>query len=313
MTKFEELIAKLSELFELEKADLDFGIHRIIKTKHKQISSYLNDRLRKKVQEVLGELSQAESGDSLAGLKRQIVDSMGSTAFEADGTLTPHVADMPLGQKYNAAIKVSQGEQSNEQVETEVYSHLYEFFSRYYEEGDFISRRRRKAGRETYAIPYDGEEVVLHWANKDQYYVKSSEDLKDYTFTVSMNSTGAKGRVHFKLTRMDAVQNNNKATRIFLLDSEKAIEAKKDSLVIPFHFAEGKSRKQAEEAEWENSIWNALPTEWKACLSVRDDSYSGDGERTILQKHLRNYTKKNTSDYFIHKDLGGFLRRELDF
>ncbi|MBU6163002.1 MAG: hypothetical protein KGO50_17980, partial [Myxococcales bacterium] len=28
---------------------------------------------------------------------------------------------------------------------------------------------------------------------------------------------------------------------------------------------------------------------------------------------LYRYTKKNTSDYFIHKDLGGFLRRELDF
>ena len=27
MTKLEELIAKLSELFELDKADLDFGIH----------------------------------------------------------------------------------------------------------------------------------------------------------------------------------------------------------------------------------------------------------------------------------------------
>ncbi|MDY0177102.1 MAG: hypothetical protein RBT25_09460, partial [Lentisphaeria bacterium] len=183
MTKFAELVAKLSELFELDKVDLDFGIHRIIKAKHSQIATYLQERLPEKVRIALGDLAQAESGDSLAELKRQIVDSMGSTALEADGRLAPCVADMPLGQKYNAAIKASQDKQSKEQVETEVYSHLYEFFSRYYEEGDFISRRRRKAGRETYAIPYDGEEVVLHWANKDQYYVKSSEDLKDYTFT----------------------------------------------------------------------------------------------------------------------------------
>src|SRR5215216_2928420 len=28
---------------------------------------------------------------------------------------------------------------------------------------------------------------------------------------------------------------------------------------------------------------------------------------------LTEYTTKNTFDYFIHKDLGGFLRRELDF
>ncbi|MDD3694712.1 MAG: DNA methyltransferase [Lentisphaeria bacterium] len=313
MTKFAELVAKLSELFELDKVDLDFGIHRIIKAKHSQIATYLQERLPEKVRIALGDLAQAESGDSLAELKRQIVDSMGSTALEADGRLAPCVADMPLGQKYNAAIKASQDKQSKEQVETEVYSHLYEFFSRYYEEGDFISRRRRKAGRETYAIPYDGEEVVLHWANKDQYYVKSSEDLKDYTFTVPLNLSGNRGRVQFKLTRMDAVQNNNKASRIFQLDSEAEIQATGDGLVIPFHFAEGKSRKQADEIAWEDSVLAALPPEWRRRLAARDDSYTGSGERTILQKHLRNYTKKNTSDYFIHKDLGGFLRRELDF
>ena len=32
-----------------------------------------------------------------------------------------------------------------------------------------------------------------------------------------------------------------------------------------------------------------------------------------IRKHLWKYTARNTFDYFIHKDLGGFLRRELDF
>ena len=32
-----------------------------------------------------------------------------------------------------------------------------------------------------------------------------------------------------------------------------------------------------------------------------------------LEAHLRRYTARNTFDYFIHKDLGTFLRRELDF
>jgi adenine-specific DNA-methyltransferase len=34
--------------------------------------------------------------------------------------------------------------------------------------------------------------------------------------------------------------------------------------------------------------------------------------RTLLEKHQTDYTARNTFDYFIHKDLGGFLRRELD-
>ncbi|MGI9255809.1 MAG: site-specific DNA-methyltransferase, partial [Salinispira sp.] len=35
--------------------------------------------------------------------------------------------------------------------------------------------------------------------------------------------------------------------------------------------------------------------------------------RTLLRKYLNQYTKRNTADYFIHKDLDSFLRRELDF
>ena len=43
---------------------------------------------------------------------------------------------------------------------------------------------------------------------------------------------------------------------------------------------------------------------------------TASGERadyTRLEAHLRRYTARNTFDYFIHKDLGTFLRRELDF
>lgn len=50
-------------------------------------------------------------------------------------------------------------------LESDVYSALYNFFSRYYDEGDFISKRRYKEG--VYAIPYEGEEVKLYWANQD--------------------------------------------------------------------------------------------------------------------------------------------------
>ena len=34
---------------------------------------------------------------------------------------------------------------------------------------------------------------------------------------------------------------------------------------------------------------------------------------SYFEHHLRRYTRKNTSDFFIHKDLIGFLERELDF
>ena len=38
-----------------------------------------------------------------------------------------------------------------------------------------------------------------------------------------------------------------------------------------------------------------------------------DKKRTLLAKYVNQYTARNTMDYFIHKNLSGFLRRELDF
>ena len=50
-----------------------------------------------------------------------------------------------------------------------------------------------------YAIPYEGEEVTLHWANKDQYYIKTSEYLRDYAFRLRREDDDGQSpmRVHF--------------------------------------------------------------------------------------------------------------------
>ena len=38
-----------------------------------------------------------------------------------------------------------------------------------------------------------------------------------------------------------------------------------------------------------------------------------NGSVSRLEHHLRRYVRRNNSDFFIHKDLAGFLNRELDF
>src|SRR5690606_15555961 len=50
-----------------------------------------------------------------------------------------------------------------------------------------------------YAIPYEGEEVKLHWANADQYYIKTSEYLRDYAFRLRPDDEKNPMRVHFRL------------------------------------------------------------------------------------------------------------------
>ena len=312
MTKFDELVAKLEELFKLDKADLDFGIHRIIKQKHVQIKEYLHKRLPEKVKTLLEALINNTAQERLDTMRRECQYHFGFDAFEYGNKLRNVYAETPLGKRYALTLEEAGKRADPEQTELEVYSHLYEFFSRYYDNADFLSLRR-SGNKHTYSVPYNGEEVLLHWANKDQYYIKSSETMNDYTFNIEENNLQL--RVKFKLTKRDAVQNNNKAARAFVIDEEKEIEEHADTVVIPFHFKEF-ARKPTEKQMLDNlesTLEAKLPEIWKKRLWQDDPAFNGKDSRTVLRKHLVNYTKKSTSDFFIHKNLGAFLNNELDF
>ena len=201
--------------------------------------------------------------------------------------------------------------------DNEVFSHLVTFFSRYYDNGDFISKRRYKDN--TYAIPYNGEEVKLHWANADQYYIKSSEYFRDYTFVLPTS----RRKVHFVLKDASTEQNNNKAAnnmeRRFALykpenEEELFYEVNSEELNIFFTYElMPKATKQNDLlAEALDKISEIVPEPFSELLTVKSPT-DKNANRTLLEKHLTDYTAKNSFDYFIHKDLGGFLRRELDF
>ena len=162
MASLDELITKLKEIFQTDRADLDFGIYRILNSRSAEINHYLSRELPAQVKAALADKAQ----------------------------------------------------------EAAVYNHLLTFFARYYDAGDFISQRRYKGN--TYAIPYNGEEVMLHWANKDQYYTKSGENFSDYRFTLSDGR-----RVHFKLVAADTAKDNQKDlnhTRLFVLAEKQEAE-----------------------------------------------------------------------------------------
>lgn len=261
--KFRDILAVI---LQLDQAELDFGIYRIMNQKRKDIEAFLNNRLVPEVTKILK--AQTAAGTDISAM------------------------------------------------ENEVFSHLAKFFSRYYEGGDFISKRRYKD--DAYAIPYSGEEVKLYWANADQYYIKTSEYFKNYSFVLPTS----RRKVHFVLRDADTEQNNNKAAnnmeRRFQLCEEDCIAEEDGELNIFFTYelmpktikqdalikdAEAKIISLSEKgkyADFAELINEKVPTE-------------KNKERTLLMKHLQDYTAKNNFDYFIHKDLGGFLCRELDF
>lgn len=261
--KFRDILA---EILQLDQAELDFGIYRIMNQKRKDIEAFLNNRLVPEVTKILK--AQTAAGTDISAM------------------------------------------------ENEVFSHLAKFFSRYYEGGDFISKRRYKD--DAYAIPYSGEEVKLYWANADQYYIKTSEYFKNYSFVLPTNHR----KVHFVLRDADTEQNNNKAAnnmeRRFQLCEEDCIAEEDDELNIFFTYElMPKTTKQDAlikdaEAKIISSFAEGKYTDFAELVNEKVPTEKNK-ERTLLMKHLQDYTAKNNFDYFIHKDLGGFLRRELDF
>src|SRR5205823_244654 len=69
---------------------------------------------------------------------------------------------------------------------------------------------------------------------------------------------------------------------------------------------------QLNDVAWETILACQQIINWTSALAAKAPTEKNK-DRTLLEKHLTEYTATNTFDYFIHKDLGGFLRRELDF
>jgi adenine-specific DNA-methyltransferase len=319
---FQRLKTKLAELFELDKADLDFGIYRILRQRHREISEFLDKHLEKTVRAALtshGALQQM-------GVEKELEEAeKGAKALGVDPEQSAKV--MELREKLAKGADL-------EATADEVYSHLLTFFSRYYQGGDFLGLQRSTVhGREKYMIPYNGEEVKLIWANMDQYYIKSSELLRDYTFHIRKTDLAAgelklgdisdESVVRFKLVEGDTEKDNrrpdSKTTRAFVLDEETPFEETANTLIIRYRYREHTNERNLQDklnADTEKTLADSLPARWKALLFARDTTYQLKNKkdaRTILQKHLRGYTAKFSFDYFIHKELGAFLRRELDF
>ncbi|MFG0246379.1 MAG: DNA methyltransferase [Phycisphaerales bacterium JB052] len=331
-TRYAKLKAKLRELFELDKSDLDFGIYRIMAAKNKEVTDFLDRQLKDKVKATLAEHGSGE----LDNIKTELEETIASLRDNAvpEEQIETNAKVVGLRERLEAA-----GGKTGEELEADIYNHLLAFFSRYYDEGDFISQRRYKG--DTYAIPYSGEEVTLHWANKDQYYIKSGEWHKDYRFKLSNGK-----RVQFALVDATQETGNNKeadeSKRRFILVEDNPVSISGDTLTLRFHFRAptesekkradgedadqppvaifgGKYAKSTKGDERERFCADAekraiphIPAEW-AKLVLETSATDAKPERTLLGKHLDAFTARNTFDYFIHKDLGEFLSRELDF
>ncbi len=355
---FQKLRAKLAELFQLDAAaELDFGIYRILNARRIEVERFL-DGLQTEVEAIIKALlaDKSSTAHGEAGKLKAQLESAG--------------VDPATSPKYlKLQEEAARAGGSTFELENEIFSHLATFFSRYYKDGDFLSLRRYK--RDTYAIPYEGEEVKLHWANADQFYIKSAENFRDYTFRLGPapkdGTPDTRPSVTFKLIEADTERDNNKAVagkeRRFIHTG--VVSHTPESLALGFEYraltesdaapadhrapgragilpadsgilpespdarqtppsqttptdapADGKKPKPKDQATLNREAVQKILAEcargpFAEIAALRPTEKNK--QRSLLEKHLADYTARNTFDYFIHKDLGGFLRRELDF
>ena len=313
--KLDRLKGLLREMFQLDRGDLDFGIYRIMNLKAAEIAAFLDHDLLPQVKAKLNLTSVEE----IAALEAQLDAARESVEIDLETYALPA---MRLLQQRLAEMR------KDATAESDVYNHLAGFFSRYYSEGDFVSQRRyASGGRSAYLIPYDGEEVKLYWANADQYYVKTTENYASYAFTVGTAAQPAR-RVCLEISAANAERDNVKEPagrqrRFLLTAGAAAVAVEGVALVVRFEHrpltdrekrlwpGNGATQQARINAATCERVLRAVDPDWQLLLAAPVPT-EADTERTLLAKHVEHYTARNSFDYFIHKDLGGFLRRELD-
>lgn len=324
MNPQKKFIQLLRELFQFESADLDFGIYRIMNHKRQIIEHWISEDLPNTIKEELsrGSLNeQQKANEELAAAKEEVLRTLGENAINAEGILENQYHSTPVGRKYLEAFANATNTHSSQVLETTIYNHLYTFFSRYWQDGDFISKRRYSR-KERYAIPYNGEEVTLYWANQDQYYVKTGEYFTDYSWRAHNSVT-----INFKIQEADVEQNNVKGEKRFFLPvpEDTFWNEETRTLNIPFEYRPLKKDEvrtygnRNQQNKINEATIQMVPKRFEnnleALEALKGEKYRDASGNSIsnLEHHIRQYTARNSRDYFIHKDLRGFLLRELDF
>ncbi len=325
----QQLKQKLTELFQIDSPDLDFGVYRIMNQKRDEITRFMDKDLIEAVDEKFGEYDEETRTQIIGELKeleQTIRNTYGDDALDAAGLKEEYrkaARGRELHEKWQQLQRDAEEASMSNLQKAEIFAHLEEFFSRYYKDGDFLSLRRY-AANEKYAVPYNGEEVLLHWANKDQYYIKTDRFLKSHGFDVGSY------RVLFEVVQVEGESSGNGKGRYFVLAGDDAVTYDDEKHLLTARFAQvplsdddllrrfppGSGRQKPNQDDIVGGLvaeilrGDGIP---KGLADALQTNERDTDRNPRLYKHVMSFTRENTSDFFIHKDLGGFLRQELDF
>lgn len=306
-TRFIEL---MTELFQLDEAEaLDFGLYRIIRRQNREIRAFIGEVVTAHGQKTLqgGRLS-ALLTETFASADHEATaeDQFRIVELEKDLGIKP-VMNLPereallaslekipmaaqLVADYRSRLENRAAAKTATTDQAEVLNRLYQFFSRHYQDGDFIVERRYGRDGSRY-IRSTGEDTEFHWATEEMYYIKSGDIFTDFPVKL------LKGQRLLFTVEAESLQK----TRAELKPSDKAhyeldaVTPGADGLFkVSLKYLKGaQSDKQKDEI--------AVAAQ-KAC----------GGDAVEIKRWLNHFIARNQSDFFIHKRLKEALLEDLD-
>lgn len=309
-TRFVEL---MTELFQLDEAEaLDFGLYRVIRRHNREVHAFLGeivaDKESKALQggrlaelldaafETLGHEAQADDKFRLKDLEQQLGLKPGMTQDQRETALAQaegFPAIKGLVAEYRSRTETQVSQQTVQQDRAEVLNRLYQFFSRHYQDGDFIVERRYGKGGARY-VKSTGEDTEFHWATEDMYYIKSGDIFTDFPVRL------ANGQQILFTVDPESLQ----ATRSALKPNDKAHyeldAATKDGEIIKVRL---KYLKGAQTEKQKDEIVTAVQK-----VGAGGTAESG----ADIRRWLGRFMARNQSDFFIHKRLKEALSEDLD-
>ncbi len=336
----------LKDLFQFDSSDLDFGIYRILNYKRKEINDFIQNVLPYIVDKAFEKhkSSITENIDKeFEQVKQEIIKNLGNESITPTGDIRDEFKDTPLGQRYLEIKARKEEAEKIDEIKLQVFNDLYKFFSRYYEEGDFVPQYRYSLKEHKYAIPYNGEEVKLYWANAEQYYIKTGLLFQDYAFKPGDY------RIVFKIEKVEEELSTNKQKekqkRFVLSDRKLEINDNKKEVVIYFIYKllsneeiknlrkilanengnnknneDNNEEDKKEQIPKQEKINQVIFEQIKEILQAKKQLYlfrdlieKEINEKPVLLYHINRFTAKNTRDFFIHKNLKRFLQEQLDY
>lgn len=137
MDSLRQLQDLLRELFQLDMADLDFGLYRLLHLRRNEVEAFLTQQLPRRVEEAFRSVAGEERAaleKEVSNLMERIKKEIAEDALLEDGEINQEYKDIKakamrelLG-NYRTKREQLQSIQASEAQKAEVFNHLYNFF-----------------------------------------------------------------------------------------------------------------------------------------------------------------------------------------